>query len=221
MGWSSVLKSLLTVFVFSTLAVISVESYNCTKVGCTNGNCVENTGFCLTSFSCFSQIQKLETASPGTNLLLEQKGCATFLNPCDMEFSATLGNQQKFKYKNQCCTGDFCNKDNISLTPLSSEVNGVECPACYNEQNQTCPTTTTLKCTGAENKCVEVTGRDPSSKVVVYGKGCATESACTLNINILTYLQIKTSCIPAVSKSPALKSFASLPIVLFLLKIVL
>ncbi|XP_031210113.1 protein RoBo-1-like [Mastomys coucha] len=220
MGWSSVLKSLLTVFVFSILAVCSVESYNCTKQLCQGGPCLWDGQTCVTSVGCFNQIQKLETPSSSTNQEIVQKGCAENAKSCDLEFSATLGNQQKFRYKNQCCYTEKCNKDNINLSPSSSEVNGVECLSCYNEKNKTCPTTT-IKCTGAEKKCVEVTGTDPTSTLVLYGKGCATENTCALDMIVLNSVKIKTSCIPATNGSPSLKSIASLPVVLFLLKILL
>ncbi|XP_076792883.1 protein RoBo-1-like isoform X2 [Arvicanthis niloticus] len=197
------------------------ESYRCTQVVCENEKCPGSTATCETSVSCFSQIQNLETLPPNINRVLEQKGCTSDRNTCGMEFSITLGDQQKFKHKNLCCAGDQCNRENITLSPLSLEVNGVECPACYNVINKTCPTTTTLKCTGAEKKCVEVTLTDRSSNFILYGKGCATDSACTLDVLFLNSGQIKASCIPAVSTngSPTLKSIASLPIVLFLLKI--
>lgn len=40
----------------------------------------------------------------------------------------------------------------------SSSLNGVECTACYSEKAQSCSSVTTLKCTGKETKCIEVTG---------------------------------------------------------------
>lgn len=210
----------LTAMQLGILAVCSVESYTCIQATCENGNCPGSTSTCPTSYSCFSQIQKLETPSPDTNLVLEQKGCASYQNLCALEFSATLGNRQKFRYKTQCCTGEQCNKENPTLPPLSSEVNGVECPACYNNKTNTCSTTTPLKCTGAEKKCIEVTSRDPSSNIVMYGKGCATENACALNMTVFNNIQIKTSCI-STNGSPALKSAASLPVILLLQKILL
>lgn len=220
MGWSSILKSLFTVFVFSILVVGSVEGYTCLQATCGNGNCFEPLTTCDTTVGCFNQIQKLEAPLPGSNQVLEQKGCNTDTKTCGLEFSATLGSQQTFKYKNQCCTTDKCNKENIALS-RSSEINGVECTACYSEQNKTCSTITTLKCTGAERKCLEVTGTDQSSNLIFYGKGCATENTCSLDMNVFNNIKIKTLCIPATNGSPTFKSIASLPIVLLLLKILL
>lgn len=54
------------------------------------------------------------SAATDTNQQFKQKGCTTDDKLCNLEFSATLGNQQKFRYKNHCCTGEQCNNDTIS-----------------------------------------------------------------------------------------------------------
>ncbi|XP_021067451.1 protein RoBo-1-like [Mus pahari] len=220
MGWSSILKSLLTVSVLSILTVCSVESSTCIEASCPNGTCPTGST-CSSPSGCFSLIQQLQTPPPNTNLRLVEKGCVSNQNPCALEFSATLGNQQKFRYQRQCCTTEQCNKVDPTLSTLSSEANGVECPACYNDKTNTCPTTTPLKCTGEEKRCIEVTSRDSSSNnVVLYGKGCATEKACALNMTVFQTIQVKTSCTPA-NGSPALKSIALLPVILLLQKVLL
>ncbi|XP_032770045.1 protein RoBo-1-like [Rattus rattus] len=128
MGWFSILKSLFTVFVFSILVVGSVEGYTCSQATCGSGNCPEPSSTCDTTVGCFNQIQKLETPSPDTKAVFEQKGCNADKNRCDLEFSITLGNQHTIKYKNQCCTSEQCNKEHVTLSQ-SSEINGVECTA--------------------------------------------------------------------------------------------
>ena len=54
------------------------------------------------------------SAAPGISQVFEEKGCSADNNLCNLEFSATLGNQQKFKYKNRCCNTEQCNNNNIT-----------------------------------------------------------------------------------------------------------
>ncbi|XP_037056994.1 protein RoBo-1-like [Peromyscus leucopus] len=222
MAWSCSLKSLLTVFVFTIFAVGSVESYQCTVSLCASESCSSATNFCTATKGCFNQIQKFDTPSTVTDLVLKQKGC--YPDTCSaLTFSATLGDQRRFIYENRCCTTEKCNQEDI-IPSSSSEPNGVECTACYNEKEKSCSSVTTLKCTGNEKKCIEVTGLDAqNSSLRLYGKGCATENACDLKMIVLNDVQIQASCIQAVSNNgnPALKSISSAPIILLLLKALL
>uniref|UniRef100_A0A8C2M4X7 LY6/PLAUR domain containing 8 like n=1 Tax=Cricetulus griseus TaxID=10029 RepID=A0A8C2M4X7_CRIGR len=222
MTWSSNLKSLLTVFVFTILAVpVSfVESYQCTLQQCQDTLCPGTIGVCTTSTGCFNQIQQFDTPSTFTDRIFKNKGCTS--GTCsELVLSATLGDQRKFSFENHCCTSNECNKDDIKLSS-SSSLNGVECTACYSEKAQSCSSVTTLKCTGKETKCIEVTGTSRSS-LTLYGKGCATENACDLQQNVFNGIQIKTTCISPVSNNgnPTLKLISSAPIVLLLLKVLL
>ncbi|MEJ1272980.1 olfactory receptor 323 [Cricetulus griseus] len=100
-----------------------------------------------------------------TDRIFKNKGCTS--GTCsELVLSATLGDQRKFSFENHCCTSNECNKDDIKLSS-SSSLNGVECTACYSEKAQSCSSVTTLKCTGKETKCIEVTGTssiDPSAR---------------------------------------------------------
>ncbi|XP_036054307.1 protein RoBo-1-like [Onychomys torridus] len=222
MAWSCSLKSLLTVFVFTVFSVSSVESYQCIEHLCTSLSCPSTTSVCSTTKGCFNQMQKFDTPSTITDHMLKEKGCYT--DTCSaMTFSATLGDQRRFIYENRCCTSEKCNQEDIT-PPSSSEPNGVECAACYNEKEKSCSSVTTLKCTGSEKKCIEVTGTAvETSTLRLYGKGCATENACNLKTNVLNGIQIQASCISPVSNhgNPALKSISSAPIILLLLKVLL
>ncbi|XP_035317640.1 protein RoBo-1 [Cricetulus griseus] len=188
MTWSSNLKSLLTVFVFTILAV------------------------------------PVSFVATFTDRIFKNKGCTS--GTCsELVLSATLGDQRKFSFENHCCTSNECNKDDIKLSS-SSSLNGVECTACYSEKAQSCSSVTTLKCTGKETKCIEVTGTSSiatGSSLTLYGKGCATENACDLQQNVFNGIQIKTTCISPVSNNgnPTLQLISSAPIVLLLLKVLL
>ncbi|XP_052614192.1 protein RoBo-1-like [Peromyscus californicus insignis] len=172
-----------------------------------------------------------------TDHISKQKGCSA--DTCSaLTFSATLGAQRRFSYENRCCTTEKCNQEDITPSS-SSEPNGVECTACYNEKDRSCSSVTTLKCTGNEKRCIEVIGTDAkTSDLRLYGKGCATENTCNLKMDVLNDIQIQVSCIQAVSTSPvststvptspvsnkgnpALKSISSAPIILLLLKVLL
>nr|XP_021498980.1 protein RoBo-1-like [Meriones unguiculatus] len=116
MAWSSILKRLLPVFVFAILAVSSVESYTCVVSACNEETCPGPTTSCTATKGCFSRMMKSETPSTLSDLMLNQKGCTSDADTCsNLEFSATLGDQRTFRYKNRCCTTGQCNKENITV----------------------------------------------------------------------------------------------------------
>ncbi|XP_021067447.1 protein RoBo-1-like [Mus pahari] len=195
MFWSSVSKSLLAVFVVTEFAVIFVESFICENSACTNGQC-QPAGTCETSKSCFSQIQEFKMPELSTNLSVQQKGCS--LDECTgLAFSATLGDQRTFRYDQRCCATDKCNQLDTQPSQVPAKANGVQCFACYMEAGKLC-IPTLLKCTGNEKKCVVVIGTAAGSSsplsVVMVGSGCATESACNLNMTVLDFVNIRTFC---------------------------
>lgn len=223
MAWSSSLKSLLTVFVFINLAVSSVESYQCTVQRCQSTTCPESV--CETTKGCFNEIQRFDTPSSLTDGTFKQKGCIADSNTCSsLTISATLGDQRTFTYANSCCTSEKCNQGDLTLPAPSSTPNGVECPACYSEKENLCSSFTTLKCTGEQKKCIEVTGTGVEIPgLVLYGKGCATENSCNLDMTVLGRIQIKTSCSSPLSNHghPTAKFVSSFLIFLLPLKFLL
>ncbi|GAB1296113.1 Predicted gene 12253 [Apodemus speciosus] len=154
MSWFLVLKSLHAVCIISHLSVSSAESYPCIQKLCSNEKCDPNPNMCASSKGCFSERQEFEDS--GMNNALEQKGCSE--DSCtDLAFSATLGKCRTFRYDRRCCYTKRCNKELIQVPPLSSEPNGVECPACYSERGSC--RQVSLKCTGEETMCVNIIGR--------------------------------------------------------------
>ncbi|KAM7333459.1 hypothetical protein ACRRTK_006779 [Alexandromys fortis] len=197
MAWSSSLKSLLTVFVFTSLAVNSVESNQCMVYTCENEQCTEDTDDCVDSNGCFNQIQRFDTPSPVTNQMFKQKGCSK--DPCsELEFSATLGDQRRFSFVNRCCTSDRCNKDDLTLPQASEEANGIQCLAHYAEAGML-GVPTLLNCTGNETECGFVIGTAAGSShpfaFVMAGMGCVTESACNRSITVLNSTNVFTFCL--------------------------
>lgn len=227
MSWSSALKRLLAVCFFTHLSVSCVESYSCENRECFNGRCLSNPRTCESSKGCFYLEQDFKTPSESaTDLRFHERGCSK--DECtELAFSATLGCHRTFRYDLQCCYTEQCNKEpKRGETSLHSESqpslqpNGVECPACFSD-NSTC-NLVTLKCTGAETKCVEVTGRAVTENLpphVIRGMGCATKSACDLkNITVGKNLRINTVCS---NGSPRLRSISSVLAALFLVKALL
>ncbi|CAH6786306.1 protein RoBo-1 [Phodopus roborovskii] len=197
MAWSYSLKNLLTVFGVTILAVGSVESYQCTVQECQNTSCPGNTNVCTASNGCFNQIQQFDTPFP--DQVFKRKNCTGDTDTCSgLEFSATLGEQRRFRYVNRCCTSDQCNKDDLTLSQEPAEPNGIQCVAYYSELDSL-HIPTSLKCTGTETKCIVAIGTakgssDPLS-IVMAGMGCATESACNLKMTILNSIDITTYCL--------------------------
>ncbi|XP_051037500.1 protein RoBo-1 isoform X2 [Phodopus roborovskii] len=219
MSWSSVLKGVLAVCIFTHLFVSSVESYSCDNKECYNGRCKPNPRTCESSKGCFHLEQEFKTPTPSTNVRVQQKGCSK--DGCtELAFSATLGRNRTFRYDHQCCYTDQCNREPKPVFPPSAQQNGVECPACYSNDD-TC-NTVSLKCTGVETKCVEVIGTDvigTLSHFVIRGMGCATETACNLkNMTIIENVKIHTYCF---SGSPSLRPISFVLAGLFLMKALL
>lgn len=219
MSWASILKSLLLVCVFTAFAISTVESYYCVRSSCVNGGCAPDPQRCEASKGCFNRVQDFKTSVKSQDIIMQEKGCAE--NTCtNLAFSATLGDKWTFDYEEQCCGAEQCNKEDIKLPHPSSKANGVECPACYNEQAMSC-NPVPLKCTGAQTKCVEVIGTvstNTVSQLALYGMGCATETACNLSMNVLGTVKIRTFC---KSGSPPLMSMSSILTGLLLLKIMI
>ncbi|EHB16117.1 Phospholipase A2 inhibitor subunit gamma B, partial [Heterocephalus glaber] len=136
-----------------------------------------------------------------------EKGCS--LGACaPLAFSVTFGDRTTFSYDRRCCQGKQCNKENVPLTPKSSNPNGIECPACYNETNLSC-NPVHLQCTGAETKCIEVVGTVTINRIpyfALFGMGCATESACNLELSIVNGTNVRSYCVGPKSGSPPLMS---------------
>ncbi|XP_008846699.1 protein RoBo-1-like [Nannospalax galili] len=193
MSWPSILKRLLAVCVFTVFSASTVESFTCVNSMCANGIWITTPGVCETSQGCFNLVQEFKDPVSSVSLTIQQKGCLTAA--CThLTFSATLDSQRTIRSDQRCCQAEQCNKQDLQLSQPSSQINGVQCPACYIENAATCDSVP-LKCTGAETKCIEFSGKDSEMPTLsFYGKGCATETACNLNMNMFGNMKIQTSC---------------------------
>ncbi|XP_069323074.1 protein RoBo-1-like [Eulemur rufifrons] len=213
---SSCLKSLLAVCVLAASAFGTVERYPCTQ--CLLNECgTDRQKICETSHGCFSNKQEFNTSGQPSELF-QQKGCSS--STCvPLSFSATLGNQKTFALGHQCCTAPQCNRELFPALQKSSVSNGITCRACFNETDLSCDPAP-LTCTGAETKCVEVVGV-VRNILVLYGMGCATETACSLRgPEVLGRLRINAYCVDPISGSRPLAPILSSTLAgLFLLKV--
>lgn len=208
------LKILFSICVFSAFQLTAAESYECVR--CRVGECPSGKATtCTATKGCYNHRQEIRTSGELSGLLTE-KGCSS--ETCKpLAFSATLGTKYAFGYDHQCCNKEKCNKEDLTLVQ-DSKPNGLECPACYAEDSLIC-VSAPLKCTGAETKCVVVTGTGEGSHTL-FGMGCATESACDLEMLVMGGIRISTKCKAASGGSPALTPVASATLTsLFLLKV--
>ncbi|XP_023417390.1 protein RoBo-1-like [Cavia porcellus] len=217
----SILKSVFTICVAAAFLLTTVESYGCTQ--CSKDQCsTMPSKTCHTSQACFSRKEELKASGQVIRGPYQEKGCSPGV--CTpLAFSATMGNKTTFSYNYQCCHSEQCNKKDVPM-PVDSKVNGVVCPACYNETGLGCDPVF-LHCTGKETKCAEVVGVVRINDINIFGLfalGCATESACNLHLNILGNIEIRTKCKGTSSGSSPLKSVSSATLAsLFLLKVLL
>ncbi|CAD7680507.1 unnamed protein product [Nyctereutes procyonoides] len=125
---SSALKSLLTTCVLTALVSSIVESYKCSS--CSLNACsADLQTTCEASQSCFIYKQELRTSGKLLQYV-EEKGCSS--SKCvPRTFSATLGDNQTFRYNYQCCQEELCNQGDFQdkmILIKKSKAGGIEIP---------------------------------------------------------------------------------------------
>ncbi|XP_052614194.1 protein RoBo-1-like [Peromyscus californicus insignis] len=124
----------------------------------------------------------------------------------NINYKATLGDQQTFRYNQQCCNTAKCDQESTQLSLPPAEANGVQCLSYYMESG-VLNIPTLLSCTGNETKCGLVIGTVVGSSnpfsLVMAGMGCATESACNLTVTVLNQTNIRTFCSDEFVVSPS------------------
>uniref|UniRef100_A0A8C2N529 UPAR/Ly6 domain-containing protein n=1 Tax=Cricetulus griseus TaxID=10029 RepID=A0A8C2N529_CRIGR len=209
-------------YLLNDVHFLLAESIQCIVQQCNSTSCSGTTDDCATSIGCFNQIQQFDT--PSTNQMVKQKYCLGETDTCgDLSFSATLGDQRRFRYESRCCTSDRCNKDDITR-----EYSSCLCPSTCS--GFLCLSIGPSLLMGSETKCITVIGTVKGSSnplsIVMAGMGCATESACNLNMTILDSIDVHTFCLsglpvfpPGSSVPDSLRptSISTVPILVFLL----
>ncbi|XP_073458051.1 phospholipase A2 inhibitor and Ly6/PLAUR domain-containing protein-like [Aquarana catesbeiana] len=186
-------------------------------------------GYALTCVSCTSSSQALCTGSSvtcnGANEL-----CTTIYTTTTLElfgttsttYSLTRGcgqisecNEQK-TLRNQIMTVNIntgcCNADNCITTEptatINTQLNGLECPSCFQLSSATCVPTSKVACTGNEIQCTTYSLSSDSvpSKPYMAMEGCATQNLCanyngTTSTSTLGKLRINITCDKAKKKN--------------------
>ncbi|KAG6924484.1 phospholipase A2 inhibitor and LY6/PLAUR domain containing, partial [Chelydra serpentina] len=107
------------------------------------------------------------------------KGCATSKQCQAGPISTNFGKGLRTRTNIACCQRDNCTPEPVKVPPANTQPNGRSCRGCYSSSSDQCREET-IQCTGAETRCVEVTGNQQSggagTKSVM--KGCGTDYVC-------------------------------------------
>ncbi|XP_062996730.1 phospholipase A2 inhibitor and Ly6/PLAUR domain-containing protein-like [Elgaria multicarinata webbii] len=114
------------------------------------------------------------------------KGCLTQCKP--NIFTLTTSTKRSVQTSTSCCHSENCNANlTLSVPSVSTFENGVNCPVCENYNNKSqCVGQNDIACTGIEDKCISLMGISIVKKEDNFSiKGCATQSACDLDVDAL------------------------------------
>ncbi|XP_053307501.1 phospholipase A2 inhibitor and Ly6/PLAUR domain-containing protein-like [Spea bombifrons] len=154
---------------------------------CFNNESISCEGPIATCASCQTIITD-QMNSNGSQSIIE-KSCNLFPNFCNISYSVTAGDVH-MGFISSCCDTDFCSNTTTEVPPQNTTENGVVCPVCFLENAEECVADETIRCTGAETKCINFAG-----KVYAQGtcnmyalQGCVTQNVCDIS-NIPLYPQ--------------------------------
>ncbi|XP_071968987.1 phospholipase A2 inhibitor and Ly6/PLAUR domain-containing protein-like [Engystomops pustulosus] len=142
----------------------------------TNPDCAGNEVTCGT---CMTTVAEIDPRNGSSKSLSVEKTCN--LNPeiCNITYSIS-GSKSRVRYTVKCCNTDLCNKEAPEVSPWNVTSTGLQCPACYEPNAETCVANTPVQCTGDENRCLVFSGKFPQSgkcETIAF-QGCASELVC-------------------------------------------
>ncbi|XP_039174683.1 phospholipase A2 inhibitor and Ly6/PLAUR domain-containing protein-like isoform X1 [Crotalus tigris] len=169
------MKVLLTLFSLSVLLSPGV-SLECEMCFGTGNSCLSEKERCeLNEDICF--IELTESSKGETTMSIIEKGCYFSENCTSASVLVTFGQEKFIRRSTLCCLGEECKEDSLPWPPINMTANGKHCPACYSEF-EPCPKET-VKCTGAENYCLDLAGHKYPDKRITL-KGCTTAPICNV-----------------------------------------
>ncbi|XP_062996337.1 phospholipase A2 inhibitor and Ly6/PLAUR domain-containing protein-like [Elgaria multicarinata webbii] len=124
-------------------------------------------------------------------------------------FSFTSENNMYFAEHIDCCQTDRCNPKSPELPPR--ELNGLQCPACYDRNKNNCTGTETVNCYDDETRCIDFVGSlfEPRiRKMQLDFQGCATQDFCnfaegkTRQVNDFLKIETKKTQCSAANEAP-------------------
>ncbi|XP_033015191.1 uncharacterized protein LOC117052405 isoform X2 [Lacerta agilis] len=135
--------------------------------------------------SCYTQYtaSTLDVPVPSNSLKdgspkrLKKWGCAK--NCTNENYSFTTVEGRYFQTNKKCCGSPMCNTKDTE-TP-SRKFNGQECPIYCNPGSEDCEGPKTIRCSNAENRCIEfVVVHNKSAVPDKFVRVCGTPSFCQL-----------------------------------------
>ncbi|KAG6921364.1 phospholipase A2 inhibitor and Ly6/PLAUR domain-containing protein-like, partial [Chelydra serpentina] len=173
-------------------------------------NCSLSVDLCSVNFSTGSCIFTLETVSSGgQDIETVYATCVENRNTCLAgPISLTVGPDKQVRTNSTCCESKNCNQNiSMAVPPKSSAKNGLQCAACDAPSADQCKNNEHIPCMDSEDRCIDFAGTlANNTNTTLVLKGCATQSACKLQVNEhfyysrQTYTLTKVSCLQATSK---------------------
>ncbi|XP_044134443.1 phospholipase A2 inhibitor and Ly6/PLAUR domain-containing protein-like [Bufo gargarizans] len=95
----------------------------------------------------------------------------------------------KKKLSSTCCFTSDCSPPSPTFPAGKTDKNGVFCKSCDTERRLSCESSSTMECTGNENKCVLMTNvmTEGGNSFTNYVGGCGTPGWCKLEEPFFSY----------------------------------
>ncbi|CAM5176675.1 unnamed protein product [Eretmochelys imbricata] len=159
--------------------------------------CAPSEGTCVTVVA--------EMRLEGSSFSYTGKSCLEPQNCEPGPFSLTYAHNVTVRVNIACCDTDGCNAGAISVPTVSSVPNGQQCLTLFNVEPFHRQGSGMLACTGAEDHCVDESGRLTVGGITVMkiAAGCASPGAWRKRVGERKYVQcvgdwlIRAKCYPA------------------------
>ncbi|XP_072325087.1 uncharacterized protein [Scyliorhinus torazame] len=150
-----------------------VQPLNCNQCSGMSGTCIFESSTCkLGTTVCRT------TSSTQIDGGITKKQISNSCGPCSDPVSFNCGSVVVSQSSN-CCDTDLCNTQ-VDTAPLNDTANGLQCRGCFSNSSDSCrDSEQTVKCVGAENRCMNVSGiTDRLPGFTFFGKGCVSAQIC-------------------------------------------
>ncbi|GCB79738.1 hypothetical protein scyTo_0017948 [Scyliorhinus torazame] len=150
-----------------------VQPLNCNQCSGMSGTCIFESSTCkLGTTVCRT------TSSTQIDGGMTKKQISNSCGPCSDPVSFNCGSVVVSQSSN-CCDTDLCNTQ-VDTAPLNDTANGLQCRGCFSNSSDSCrDSEQTVKCVGAENRCMNVSGiTDRLPGFTFFGKGCVSAQIC-------------------------------------------
>ncbi|XP_067386059.1 phospholipase A2 inhibitor and Ly6/PLAUR domain-containing protein-like, partial [Emydura macquarii macquarii] len=129
---------------------------------CTNLRICQNPKICpglKAAGGCITVAEENTLASDGTEATGLFKGCVDDSNSnLKDSISFTVGTDKYLRIDAvQCVKGDYCNAGIWGVSQKNTDLNGWQCPTCFDLSSTPCEGPASL-CRGAETHCIDFTG---------------------------------------------------------------